>query len=146
MHMHWVQEGKTRSRGGSDAGNIAHLFLSSSNSVSLCPEIFVILCVSCSQWLLQLPALLLQLCKPVSLRCQPLLQRTVHRQPLAINKADVCQNVTWLWCKLQPVSPVVACLAAAAVQACEPELPTPPVMHKAQTVISTDIAESIGCL
>ncbi len=62
------------------AGNIAHLFLSSSNSVSLCPELLVILCVSCSQWLLQLPALLLQLCKPISLSCQPFLQRTVHRQ------------------------------------------------------------------
>jgi len=74
------------------AGKIAHLFFSSSNSVSLCPELLVVLSVSCSQGLLQLSALLLQLCKPVSLRCQPLLQRTVYRQPLATNKADVCEK------------------------------------------------------
>jgi hypothetical protein len=62
------------------AGRLRYLFLSSSNSVSLFPELLVVLSVSCSQWLLQLSALLLQLCKPISLRCQPFLQSTVHRQ------------------------------------------------------------------
>ena len=86
------------------AGKNAHLFLSSSNSVSLFVELLVVLSVSCSQWLLQLPALLLQLCKPISLRCQTFLHCTVHRQSWSSCLSFACAA-------LRP--PVDACPAAA---------------------------------
>ncbi len=38
-------------------------------------------------------------------------------------------------CELQPVAPAAACLAAVALQAYQPEMPTPPAMRSAQTVI-----------
>ena len=38
-------------------------------------------------------------------------------------------------CELQPVAPAVVCLAAAAVPAYQPEMPTPPATHSVQTAI-----------
>ncbi len=38
-------------------------------------------------------------------------------------------------CELQPVAPAVVCLAAAAVRAYQPEMPTLPAKHSAQTVV-----------
>ena len=88
--MHWVQDGKTESKGGRCRGH-----------------------------------------------CAPLPQQ--QQQRVAVFEAFGRPVY-----ELQLVAPAAACLAAAAVQAYQPEMPTLPATHSAQTVVII-MFESFAC-